>query len=146
MKARHQWKITTESSRGTRAGKPAQPGKTKVIKNPTEEPFIQTAAESRARDPIARKQKPQETRMQPVHVEVTHPSARKVCIAGTFNNWNTTEMARLDGGKWAIDLTLPPGAHEYRLVVDGQWMPDPNASRTVPNPFGEPNSLLIVPE
>jgi len=55
-------------------------------------------------------------------------------------------MARLAGGKWTIDLTLAPGAYEYRLVVDGQWMPDRTLRRTAPNSFGEPNSLLIVPE
>jgi 1,4-alpha-glucan branching enzyme len=82
---------------------------------------------------------------QAVHFEFNDRAARKVCIAGSFNDWSATEMVRLDGGKWTIDLTLPPGAYEYRLVVDGQWTPDPNASRTAPNPFGEPNSLLIVP-
>jgi 1,4-alpha-glucan branching enzyme len=80
-----------------------------------------------------------------VHLEATHPSARQVCIAGSFNDWNPADMIRLGSDKWTIDLTLPPGSYEYRLIVDGQWMPDPNASRTTPNPFGEPNSLLIVP-
>jgi 1,4-alpha-glucan branching enzyme len=83
---------------------------------------------------------------QPVHFELTNPSARKVCIAGTFNDWKpeSTEMISLGGGKWAKDLTLPPGTYEYRLVVDGKWLPDPNAPRTVPNPFGEPNSVVTV--
>jgi len=39
---------------------------------------------------------------------------------------------------------LAPGTYEYCLVVDGQWMPDPLASETVPNPFGGRNSLLKV--
>ena len=30
------------------------------------------------------------------------------------------------------------------LVVDGEWMPDPRARETVPNPFGGRNSLLKV--
>jgi hypothetical protein len=29
-------------------------------------------------------------------------------------------------------------------VVDGQWMPDPLAKETVPNPFGGRNSILKV--
>ena len=32
----------------------------------------------------------------------------------------------------------------YCLVVDGQWMPDPLAKHTVPNPFGGRNSILEV--
>ena len=79
-------------------------------------------------------------------MEFTHPSARSVCIAGSFNDWTSREMVRLGGDKWVIDLSLPSGSYEYRLIVDGHWMSDPNAAHTVPNPFGEPNSLLLVPE
>jgi hypothetical protein len=39
---------------------------------------------------------------------------------------------------------LAPGTYEYCLVVDGQWMPDPLAKETVPNPFGGRNSVLKV--
>ena len=39
---------------------------------------------------------------------------------------------------------LAPGIYEYCLVVDGQWMPDPLATETVPNPFGGRNSVLKV--
>jgi hypothetical protein len=79
-------------------------------------------------------------------LEVILPGARKVCIAGNFNNWNceADELVRLGGDKWVKDLTLPPGVYEYRLVADGTWMQDPNASRSVPNPFGELNSILVV--
>ena len=36
------------------------------------------------------------------------------------------------------------GTYEYCLVVDGQWIPDPLVSETVPNPFGGRNSVLHV--
>jgi hypothetical protein len=63
----------------------------------------------------------------------------------TVRSTTTRKPVRMGAGKWAIDLTLIPGSYEYRLVVDGNWMADPNASHSVPNPFGEPNSLLVVP-
>src|SRR5437879_6496292 len=71
-------------------------------------------------------------------------SARKVCVAGNFNNWRpeATEMIPTGGGKWAKELRLQPGTYEYRFVVDGEWTTDPKASGTVPNPFGDLNSLL----
>ena len=83
---------------------------------------------------------------QKVHFEFEHPSARKVCIVGTFNDWKPEagEMVRLDGGKWVKDLVISPGTHEYRLVVDGKWMPDPHAEHSAINPFGEKNSLFTV--
>ena len=91
------------------------------------------------------------TRDQPqpplVRFELTNPSARKVCIAGNFNNWRpeSTEMIPTGGGKWAKELRLQPGTYEYRFVVDGEWTTDPTASGSVPNPFGDLNSLLAVP-
>jgi hypothetical protein len=39
---------------------------------------------------------------------------------------------------------LAPGTYEYCFIVDGQWMPDPMARETVPNPFGGRNSVLKV--
>ena len=51
---------------------------------------------------------------------------------------------RLAGTAWVKELALPPGVYEYRLVVDGKWLPDPQAGETAPNPFGGLNSVLKV--
>jgi 1,4-alpha-glucan branching enzyme len=81
-----------------------------------------------------------------IHFEFTSPTAESVAIAGTFNEWKptATPMIALGEGRWAKDLDLPPGDYEYCLVVDGQWIPDPQAAETVPNPFGGVNSLRKV--
>ena len=81
-----------------------------------------------------------------VCIELTHPTAQSVAIAGSFNDWHpvATEMIALGNGRWRKELTLPTGRYEYRLVVDGQWMDDPTAKETVPNPFGGFNALLEV--
>jgi 1,4-alpha-glucan branching enzyme len=88
----------------------------------------------------------QQNQAKRVHIEFSSGSACKVCVAGTFNNWNPekSRMKRVRNGTWAKDLLLKPGAYEYRLVVDGAWQSDPNAERAVANPFGESNSLLTV--
>ena len=99
---------------------------------------------------MSKKQKGKSTNPVPgshrVRVEFSHASARDVCIAGSFNDWHAaaTPMIALGDGKWAKELTLPPGRYEYRLVVDGQWVDDPTAKGTTPNPFGEFNAVLIV--
>jgi 1,4-alpha-glucan branching enzyme len=81
-----------------------------------------------------------------VHFEFSDPNAQKVCLAGTFNDWKPEagRMTRTENGKWAANLKLEPGTYEYRLVVDGDWRPDPNADNAVINPFGERNSLVTV--
>ena len=77
---------------------------------------------------------------------LTHATAQEVCLAGSFNDWHPsfTPMVRLDDGQWAKELALPPGRHEYRFVVDGQWVDDPAATELIPNPFGTPNAVLVV--
>ena len=84
--------------------------------------------------------------MKTVQVEFNHPTAVSVAIAGTFNDWRpeVSPMVLLGNGRWVKELVLPPGAYEYRLVVDGEWMPDPRAKEVAPNPFGEMNSVLKV--
>lgn len=83
---------------------------------------------------------------QSIRIEFTNESASVVAIAGTFNDWHpdATQMVRVSDGHWVKDLVLPPGRYEYRLVVDGSWMPHPSAQETEPNPFGGRNSVLTV--
>jgi hypothetical protein len=82
----------------------------------------------------------------PVHIEFNHATASAISIAGTFNDWRpgVTPMVSLGDGRWCKQLVLKPGAYEYRLVVDGEWLPDPHANETTPNPFGGMNSILKV--
>jgi hypothetical protein len=41
-------------------------------------------------------------------------------------------------------LALPPGLYQYKFVVDGQWLPDPNAHAFAPNGFGTVNSVIEI--
>jgi 1,4-alpha-glucan branching enzyme len=81
-----------------------------------------------------------------IHFEFASRTAESVSIAGSFNEWqpNATPMIALGQGRWAKDLALPPGQYEYCLVVDGQWMPDPQATERTANPFGGVNSVCRV--
>ena len=67
-------------------------------------------------------------------------------VVGSFNNWDCqqTPLARDMEGGWQTDLSLEPGRYEYRFVVDGQWLSDPNVTESVENQFGSTNSILIV--
>jgi hypothetical protein len=80
------------------------------------------------------------------HLELVKPEAKSVFVAGSFNQWNPAPLTRSNDGKWVGDLTGISGRHEYLFVVDGQWLPDPNARESVQNPFGGKNSVLIVSE
>ena len=82
----------------------------------------------------------------PVRFEFNDPTATTACVAGTFNRWQPEAKTphSSGAGNWWKETALAPGTYEYCLVVDGQWMPDPQARESVPNPFGGRNSILIV--
>jgi hypothetical protein len=47
----------------------------------------------------------------------------KVYVAGDFNDWqiNTLPMTKNSDGIWELTLRLPPGRHQYKMIVDGNW-------------------------
>jgi 1,4-alpha-glucan branching enzyme len=73
-------------------------------------------------------------------------SASEVYVAGEFNKWSPTAnpMEKGADGIWRATLDIPPGKYEYRFVVDGTWMEDPENPDTVPNPYGGLNSVITV--
>jgi chromosome partitioning protein len=74
-------------------------------------------------------------------------NARKVLIAGDFNNWSpasTPMVSSGDAGVWKMRLPLPKGRYRYRFVVDGRWLTDPNNKFVEANQFGELNNVIEV--
>ena len=78
-----------------------------------------------------------------VYFQLEVPGARKVEVRGDFNAWDGREMKKTKQGVWKTWMALPPGRYEYRFVVDGEWLNDPEAAR-VPNAFGTENSVQSV--
>jgi 1,4-alpha-glucan branching enzyme len=81
-----------------------------------------------------------------VTLQLVKPGASRVLVAGSFNGWRpeATPLTPLGNGRWTGSLDVTPGKYEYLFVVDGSWMPDPNATESVANPFGGLNSVLTV--
>jgi hypothetical protein len=74
------------------------------------------------------------------------PNAKQVSLCGEFNGWsiNATPMKRDDAGHWETTVALAPGRHEYKFVVDGNWIHDPLARVNVWNQKGTLNSVAQV--
>jgi chromosome partitioning protein len=73
--------------------------------------------------------------------------AKDVRVVGNFNEWNPDKalpLIRQKGGVWKKGMYLDAGNYQYKFVVDGEWINDPHNARSIPNEFGESNSLLIV--
>ena len=77
---------------------------------------------------------------------VNAPRAERVVVTGTFTDWSRDGVAlrKASNGQWGAVLSLPPGVHQYRLIIDGEWCDDPMAKKQVPNAFGGSNCVLEV--
>ena len=76
------------------------------------------------------------------------PRAKRINIAGDFNNWSKSAdpLSDRDGdGVWQVTIPLKPGRYQYKFVIDGKrWVTDPENPNTVDDGFGGKNSIVIV--
>lgn len=76
-----------------------------------------------------------------------HTKAKEVILSGTFNRWDEHlfKMNKTNDG-WELTLQLKPDEYQYRFIVDGNWMEDPDNVDKVENEFGEYNSHIDIKE
>ena len=67
---------------------------------------------------------------------------REVAIAGEWNSWTPVPLANV-GGQWVAQLELPPGAHKFMLIVDGENVVPAGVPR-LPDGFGGEVGLLVL--
>jgi len=73
------------------------------------------------------------------------PEARKVSVAGDFNDWNTGSLPMRLGsdGWWRCQLRIAPGCYHFRYVSDGEWLLDYAAFGLDYGPYGL-NSVVCI--
>lgn len=82
-----------------------------------------------------------------VTFEVSANPNSEVYLAGTFNNWDPRRHQMKDTrgkGKYTITLMLPKGEYEYKFVINGNWVVDPECQDWARNSFGTLNSIKKV--
>ena len=74
-----------------------------------------------------------------------YADARLVVLAGSFNNWNESQLLfGREGDEWVCRLDLEPGVYTYKFIVDGNWILDPSNPETYEDDYGNQNNLLTV--
>jgi len=81
-----------------------------------------------------------------VIIRYYNKDAKQPFIAGSFNNWKADESALyfVEDGWWEAVLELQPGIYEYKFIVDGNWIADPNAFAYTDDGFGGVNAVIEV--
>jgi len=75
-----------------------------------------------------------------------HSAIKQVNVAGNFNAWNKSElpMQKVNGG-WRLPYVLAAGNYEYKFILDGRWITDPDNPATVGSGAEENSFLTIKP-
>jgi len=88
-----------------------------------------------------------------VRFDLRAPRAKKVFVAGSFNDWSPWRLALERGadGVWRGWAHLRPGRYRYKFVVDGFWCcdvgpegPVDTAEGCAPGEFGAAERVLEV--
>jgi len=67
---------------------------------------------------------------------------RKAMLAGDFTGWRGRTMRKQKNGSFTLTVPVAPGPHEYKFLLDGAWVVDPDNSAWALNPYGTLNSVL----
>jgi chromosome partitioning protein len=81
-----------------------------------------------------------------VALSLLAPEAKKVYVAGDFNDWRLDENSLMkdEEGTWRLKMNLLSGRYRYRFVKDGEWVEDPGNPNRAMNPYGQMDSLIEI--
>ncbi|MFH0733137.1 MAG: trehalase family glycosidase [bacterium] len=73
-------------------------------------------------------------------------TAKNVSIAASFNNWSaqTNPMVNDGKGNWKLEINLAPNYYQYKIVIDGSWIPDPENEWKINDGGDSFNSIVKV--
>lgn len=62
-------------------------------------------------------------RLEGVKTEFVYADGAKddVQLSGDWNDWKAIQMFHEGGGMWSVVTPVPPGPHEFKFIVDGEW-------------------------
>ena len=66
-------------------------------------------------------------------------------LAGTFNDWTPDKNPMIfsrKNGTYSCTLEIAPGVHEYKFIIDGEWLIDEDNPNFASNDFGTLNSIV----
>lgn len=77
------------------------------------------------------------------------PGSREVFLSGDFNGWKhgTVRLVKGSDNVWRVILKLAPNrSYDYKYIIDGNWITDPNNPDLNPDTAGGANSIIYVGE
>ncbi|MGO8766112.1 MAG: glycogen-binding domain-containing protein [Limisphaerales bacterium] len=78
---------------------------------------------------------------------LSSPEAEEVYLCGDLNEWSPRGLPMIRHGAdrcWKKRLMLAPGRYEYKFIVNGVWIHNPDAPQNVPDGHGSLNLVMEV--
>ncbi len=85
--------------------------------------------------------------LKKVSFSLTREPGQKIFLAGSFNDWEQELLAMVydeNSNTYTAEVTLPCGCYEYKFVVNGEWITDPDNQNFSANDFGTLNSVISI--
>jgi len=72
-------------------------------------------------------------------------NAKKVIVAGSFNNWEERELSMQKfNDAWQLPVYIKDGTYAYKFIVDRNWITDPANTDNRDDGFGNINSFFSI--
>lgn len=68
----------------------------------------------------------------------------KVEVAGDFTGWLPKPLRKSKDGAYSANIDLTAGTYEYKFLLNGQWVVDPDNGAWAANSYGTVNSIAQV--
>mmetsp|Transcript_10803 Transcript_10803/g.28918 ORF Transcript_10803/g.28918 Transcript_10803/m.28918 type:complete len:214 (-) Transcript_10803:1167-1808(-) len=95
-----------------------------------------------APEPKADAAQPAETEIE-ICWTAEHPVEKTIELTGSFLKWTDTVEMMAKDGVWSAVVKLPKGKHEFKFIVDGEWMYDLTQPHE-PDETGNYNNVIEV--
>ena len=80
--------------------------------------------------------------------EIVVPDAKRVCIVGDFNKWDTNAnpMQKMKNGDYTTSFNLESGGeYQFRYLIDkSKWINDRNADKYVKSPYENTYNSVVI--
>ena len=88
-----------------------------------------------------------DTGLKKVTFSLSEKPELKIFLAGSFNDWEQEQLPMIydeNSKRYTAEVMLSCGCYEYKFVINGEWITDPDNQNFSANDFGTLNSVISI--
>jgi 1,4-alpha-glucan branching enzyme len=76
--------------------------------------------------------------------QATNGGVKNAFLAGDFNDWQPKKMRKQKDNTFVVVVPADKGEHQYKFLIDDQWLLDPENDHRCVNSYGTLNSVAMA--